>query len=98
MKLMNDVVIENKVIMLDTTDLDNIHDVVVVKELVINDVKELVKYLTIDVSEYDDADLGDLVSYICSSFRYDYDMNIDDVEVDSDVLEQLKEYVIDYYE
>lgn len=94
---MNEVVIEKKVIVLDTTDLDNIRDVVVVKDLVINDVKDLVKYLSIDVREYSDDDIEYLTDYVCSSFAYDYDMKLDTIDVDNDILDQLKEYIEDYY-
>lgn len=97
MTLLNDVVIESKALVLDTTNLDNIHDVLVVNEAIIREVKDLVRHLAFDVEEYQDNNLDDLTTYVCMSFKYDYDTNIDDVYVDGDILEQLKEYIDDYY-
>lgn len=94
MYLMNDVIFEEKIEVLDTTDLNNIHDVLIVKERVVNTLVDLIRYLTLNTS----IDPVECANYVAMSYEYNNGEFIDNIYIDNNVLEEIKEYIDEYLE
>ena len=101
-RLMNEIIIKKECTILDTRDLNNIHDVLIVREEIIDNLNDLVKHLTKKTFHnrdiFKDVNFNEYILFIEQNYLYNNKQSIEDVYIDEEVVNELLEYIKDYFE